>query len=189
MKDIILAAGTGSRLQPCTKDRTKVMVELFGQPILEYQLDVLEDHGIGDVTIVTWHAPGSIPDGPYLTVYNERYAESNMVERLIHHVARDVLRSEGIVVVACGDIVFESEVLRAVLEKDAPITVAVDRESHRYWSLRMDNPLDDAETLTLEDQDRVVELGKTPSSPDEIEGQYAGLIRFREDVARRLPDI
>lgn len=186
-KAIILAAGTGSRLRPYTDDRTKVMVELFGQPILDYQLDVLKEHGIDDVTIVTGHAPDSIPDGPYRKVHNERYAESNMVESLF--MARDVLRAKGDVVVAYGDIVFESVVLEAVLEKDAPITVAVDRKWHRYWSLRMDDPLDDAETLKLEQGDRIVELGKTPSSPNEIEGQYTGLIRFREDLAQRLPDI
>lgn len=184
---IILAAGTGSRLRPHTNDRTKVMVELFGRPILDRQMDVFDEHGIDDVVVVTGYAAESVPEGPYRTVHNERYAESNMVESLF--TARDALRSGGDVVVAYGDIVFESDVLGAVLEKDAPATVAVDRKWHRYWSLRMDDPLEDAETLRLKGSDRIVELGKTPSSLEEIEGQYMGLMRFRSDLARRLPGI
>lgn len=184
---IILAAGTGSRLRPHTNDRTKVMVELFGQPILDYQLDVFDEHGIDEVVVVTGYAAASVPEGPYRTVHNEQYAESNMVESLF--TARDALRSGGDVVVAYGDIVFESEVLGAVLAKDAPVTVAVDREWHRYWSLRMEDPLEDAETLKFGRGDRIVELGKTPSSLAEIEGQYTGLMRFRSDLAQRLPDL
>lgn len=186
-KAIILAAGTGSRLRPYTNDRTKVMVELFGRPILDYQLDVFGEHGIDDVVVVTGYAAESVPEGPYRTVHNERYAESNMVESLF--TARDALRSGGDVVVAYGDIVFESDVLGAVLAKDAPVTVAVDREWHRYWSLRMEDPLEDAEMLKLGHDDRIVELGKTPSSLADIEGQYTGLIRFRSDLAQQLPYI
>lgn len=186
-KAIILAAGTGSRLRPYTDDRTKVMVELFGRPILDYQLDVFQEHGIDDVTIVTGHAPDSIPDGPYRKVHNERYAESNMVESLF--MARDVLSSGEDVVVAYGDIVFESGVLKTVLSQDAQATVAVDKNWYPYWSLRMENPLSDAETLKLDKESNIIEIGKTPTSREEIEGQYIGLICFKKELARRLNKI
>jgi NDP-sugar pyrophosphorylase family protein len=43
---IILAGGKGERLRPFTNDRPKVMVELDGKPILEWQMLWLKSHGI-----------------------------------------------------------------------------------------------------------------------------------------------
>lgn len=43
---IILAGGKGERLRPLTNDRPKVMVELDGKPILQWQIEWLKSHGI-----------------------------------------------------------------------------------------------------------------------------------------------
>ena len=40
MKAIILAAGEGKRLQPLTNDKPKCLVELFGQSLLEHQINL-----------------------------------------------------------------------------------------------------------------------------------------------------
>lgn len=186
MRAIILAAGSGTRLRPLTDDRPKVMVELFGRPILDYHLHAFAAHGITEVVVVTGHAAGAIPAGALRTHHNPRFAQSNMVESLF--TARDELAAGDDVVIAYGDIVFEPAVLSAVLAVDAPAVVAVDRQWRAYWEARMADPLADAETLRLRD-DHLVELGKPPSSYDDIEGQFMGLLRFRGDLAARLPAV
>jgi choline kinase len=50
----------------------------------------------------------------------------------------------------------------------------------------MADPLADAETLRLGDNGDVVEIGRKPSSYDEIEGQYMGLIGVRAGFARQF---
>ena len=47
--------------------------------------------------------------------------------------------------------------------------------------MHLENPLDDAETLVMDDHDYVIELGKKPDSYERIQGQYTGLIKIRND--------
>src|SRR5690349_3370386 len=52
-KAILLSAGKGSRLLPLTADRPKCLIAFSGRSLLEWQLDVLQDAGIGEIVIVT----------------------------------------------------------------------------------------------------------------------------------------
>ena len=52
MKALILAAGLGSRLKHRTEDRPKALTIVCGKPILSYQIEVLLEEGIRDITIV-----------------------------------------------------------------------------------------------------------------------------------------
>lgn len=51
MQAIVLAGGKGERLWPMTARRPKVMVEVLGQPILQYHLEWLRNQGISHVVL------------------------------------------------------------------------------------------------------------------------------------------
>ena len=94
---------------------------------------------------------------------------------------------EGQDLLVCyGDIVYEDRVLSSLLAVDAPITVMIDRQWLRYWRIRLENPLTDAETLRIGPNARLLELGKKPNDYSEIEGQYIGLIKIRSDHVLKL---
>ena len=187
MKAIILAAGQGTRLRPLTDDKPKCLVELSGKPLLEHQLEVLRAAGINDIHVVAGYLANQL-DRPGLTRHiNECFAETNMVNTLFS--AESVMTGDSDLIICYGDIVYQSQVLEAVLTMDAPISLAVDREWRRYWAARMDNPLTDAETLKLTDGNRVVELGKKPKRYADIQGQYIGLIKVRADHVAQLPKV
>jgi choline kinase len=61
------------------------------------------------------------------------------------------------------------------------MVIAADLDWEKLWSLRMDNPLDDAETFKMNQDGFVVELGKKPKSKDEVQAQYMGLIKVSAD--------
>ncbi|PRX97359.1 nucleotidyltransferase family protein [Allonocardiopsis opalescens] len=48
---VILAGGQATRLRPYTDTRPKAMVEVADRPIIDYQLDWLERHGVEQVVI------------------------------------------------------------------------------------------------------------------------------------------
>lgn len=184
MRAVILAAGTGSRLRPYTDDRPKCMVELAGKPVLHRQLDVLRAAGIADILIVGGYRADRIDAPGVRMVVNPRYAETNMVSTLF--CAEEWLRRGDDVLICYGDIVYEPRVLESVDGTDASLGVAVDREWLRLWKLRMDNPLDDAETLKLDASGDIIELGKKPTNYGDIQGQYIGLIKVRADHVEKL---
>ena len=187
MKAIILAAGQGTRLRPLTDHKPKCLVELEGKPLLEHQLDTLHACGIKDVHIVGGYCADQLRKYDITLHLNPRYAETNMVNTLF--AAEEIMTGDTDLVIAYGDIVYETRVLRVLLDCDASISLAVDREWHRYWSARMDDPLADAETLKLNDGNRITELGKKPQSLDDIQGQYTGLIKVQADYVRKFAEV
>ena len=187
MRAIILAAGQGTRLAPLTNDRPKCLVEIGGTSLLDYQVATLESQGIHDLTILTGHHSELIAAKGYPTVFNPDYSSSNMVYTLF--CASEEMTSDSDLIIAYGDIVYEPRVLRSLIECHAPVCVAVDVEWKRFWDIRMDDPLDDAETLKLDQRGLILELGKKPSDYDEIQGQYLGLIKVRADHVPRLVEV
>ncbi|WP_163575909.1 phosphocholine cytidylyltransferase family protein [Halomonas faecis] len=184
MKAIILAAGQGTRLLPLTYHTPKCLVELAGKPLLEHQLATLRGAGINDIHVVAGYCAEQL-DRPDITRHlNPDYASTNMVSTLF--AADVIMTGEEDVIISYGDIVYEASVLQTLMECNAPICLAVDTEWKAYWAARMDDPLEDAETLKMVEGNRVTELGKEPRSYDDIQGQYTGLIKIRADHVNQL---
>ena len=184
MKVIILAAGMGTRLMPHTSDRPKCMVFLAGRSILSYQLQVLKHHGLNDITIVTGYKQEKLIAPGAARVNNDDFATTNMVYSLF--CARDVLSQEKEVLVAYADIIYSESVLDLLLAATSHICVAVDLQWQDYWCKRFGDPLDDAETLRLDANGRILELGQKPQSFDDIHGQYIGLLKFSAEGVAAL---
>ena len=53
MRAIILAAGSGLRLNQHTKDIPKALLDLNGKSILERQISLLREYGINEIFVVT----------------------------------------------------------------------------------------------------------------------------------------
>ncbi len=184
MRAVVLAAGEGTRLRPLTDDRPKCLVELAGRPLLAWQLDALQRAGVDDVTIVTGYRADQITLGSR-RVQNPRFDVTNMVASLM--CARAVFDGADDVLIAYGDIVYEPRLVEALVAGDGEVTVVIDRAWRRLWELRMADPLSDAETLRIDENGRLLELGRKPTSYADIEGQYVGLIRVSADAAAGWP--
>ncbi|MBI4577218.1 MAG: phosphocholine cytidylyltransferase family protein [Planctomycetes bacterium] len=188
---ILLAAGRGTRLGPLTDARPKCLVDLWGRSLLDRALDSLGAGGIREVALVTgWRAEDLAGRG-LPTRHNPDYERTNMLHSLF--CASDLMGED--VVVVYGDIAFHPRLVRALLAEAAPFAVVVDVEWRRLWALRMEDPLADAETLRLDAELRILELGRRPRSYGEVQGQYIGLFRLRGEALeaarglhRRLPE-
>ena len=109
-----------------------------------------------------------------------------MVESLFSCLS--FIREEGDLIIAYGDIVYQSNNLQALLDCDDEIALMIDRKWKDLWSLRLGNPLDDAETLMMDSAGYITELGRKPQSYDQIEGQYTGLIKIRSEKLAELEE-
>lgn len=176
---IHLAAGQGTRLRPITNDRPKPLVELGGTSLLERNVETLEAAGLTDQTVVTGYMAERIDELGYETVHNEVYDETEMVYSLF--CAEDRFPANRDLVISYGDILYDQTVAEALIECTAPLCVVVDHNWDELWERRFDDPLDDAETLRKDDAGRIHEIGSEPETMADIEGQYIGLLKIRDD--------
>jgi len=176
---LILAAGQGTRLCPLTDDKPKCLVLLLGKSLLERQTHTLRKAGIDNIQVATGYRSDQIERLGFSISTNPYFAETNMVESLFCCLA--FIREEGDLIIAYGDIVYQSNNLQALLDCDDEIALMIDRKWKDLWSLRLENPLDDAETLKMDSAGYITELGRKPQNYDQIEGQYTGLIKIRSD--------
>ena len=183
MRMIILAAGQGTRLRPLTDNIPKCMVPLEGKPLLEWQLETARSVGLTDLHVATGYREDVITYEGVHKHFNPEFDTTNMVASLF--CAESIMDDD--LIVSYGDIVFQPDVLEALIASSAPASVVVDRDWQRYWSARNDgSPLKDAETMKLHPDGTIKELGKKPQSLSDIEGQYIGLMKFSKDALVKI---
>jgi choline kinase len=176
MKIIFLAAGEGTRLRPLTLDKPKCMVSLFGKPMIERNLDTIKRFNFNKVVIVTGYEADKINYTNTTKVYNPEFAETNMVYSLFK--AENEFDDD--MIISYSDIVYSSNIVEALVNSEADISVVIDRDWKKLWSIRMENPLDDAETLKIDKAGFLKEIGKKALDYSEIEGQYIGLLKIKK---------
>ena len=177
MNAIILAAGKGERLHPLTEKKPKCLIELFGKSLLQWQIETFQAFGINDITVISGYKSEQIQTLDIDTVKNEKYDSTNMVESLF--CADDKLSNSTIV--SYGDIIFESKVLKKIIESKDNFSVVVDKNWLDYWKIRFEDPLNDAESLKINDSGYITSIGQKVTEIDEIQGQYIGLMKFQNE--------
>ena len=186
MRVIILAAGQGTRLRPLTDDKPKCMVELDNKPLIKYQLDLFEKFNTKDINVVAGYLEEKIDFDGVRKFYNPKFDSTNMVSTLF--CASELFDGEDDILISYGDIVYNDNVFNTIQESNEQINVVVDKNWREYWEARMDDPLRDVETLKIDENGNIKELGKKPNSYEDIEGQYIGLIKIRRDVVKQVKD-
>lgn len=181
---IILAAGQGTRLRPLTDHRPKAMVPLLGVPLIQRQVATLRRGGVLEVSVVAGYCAHCMEALGTALILNESFETTNMVASL--HCAKALFDGSRDILVAYGDIVYEEKVLQAALAGRGPLSVVVDKGWEKLWSLRMENPLTDAETMKVSPSGQILELGRRPTSIQDIQGQYIGLFRVDRGFAPRF---
>lgn len=182
MKAIILAAGQGTRLKKYTADLPKGMLNFEGKTIVERQLEVYRSMGIDDIIIVKGFAREKI-NYPGIKYYvNQKYAETNMVESLL--TARDEFDDD--IIISYSDILFEKEMLAKMMSEKGKFNVAVDDDWQYYWKTRYGRVDFDTESLTIDEDDNIVELGKENPKLEDIDARYVGLLKFSSKGLRDI---
>jgi choline kinase len=175
MKAIILAAGRGSRMKNLTDERPKCLVELRGKALLDWQLDALRAAGVNEIAIVTGYKRELLVNRGLVEFHNARWAETNMVSSLA--CAEDWLQEEPCIV-SYSDIFYSPMAVQSLMTCEASLAVTYDPNWLELWTRRFGDPLLDAETFLLTSEHTLAEIGNKPTSVDEVQGQYMGLLRF-----------
>jgi len=185
MKSIILAAGQGTRLKKYTENLPKGMLAFAGKTLIERQIETYHRCGITDTIIIRGFAADKItyPDVKYYE--NTDYANTNMVESLM--VAKQEFDDD--ILVSYSDILFEEKMLKRMMESTADFAVAVDDNWQEYWKARYGKVDFDTESLSLDENDNITELGLEAPKLENIDARYIGLLKFSKSGLEKIKKI
>ncbi len=175
---ILLLAGTGTRLLPYTRNKPKCLVEIHGKTLLERQLQIIDSLKIEKkIIFVGGYKYNLLPKKYDKLFVNNNFATTNMLSSLFCAIKE----LKGNVIISYGDIVYSKKMLVKLIKQKENIVVPIDINWKKYWKKRFKNPLDDAETLNIDKDGYLREIGQKPSSFKEIDGQYLGLIKLNRN--------
>lgn len=174
MKAIILAAGQGTRLKRYTEDLPKGMLSFMGKTIIQRQIELYRACGIEDIIIVKGFAADKIVYEGIVYYMNRDYENTNMVESLM--TAKEEFDDD--VILSYSDILFEKGMLEKMIQSQGDFCVAVDENWREYWKKRYGRIDFDTESLSLDEDGNITELGLENTKDEEIDARYIGLLKF-----------
>ena len=173
---IILAAGRGYRLGALTEREPKCFLRVGPLTLLEHQMEALARFGVSPVVVVTGYHSEVVSvrmNGHAQLVENPRHAATNSLYSL--WLAREFARNGFVLLNA--DVLFDSEVLRRVLESPHAQAFAVERRD-RF----------EAEEMKVElEGDRIRAMSKT-LEPARSHAENVGVLKFSAGGAQVLFD-
>nr|WP_246027780.1 phosphocholine cytidylyltransferase family protein [Paenibacillus curdlanolyticus] len=183
MRAILLAAGRGSRLGSLTAEVPKCMVSLAGRTLLSRQIEVIRQSGIDMIGIVRGYKAEQIEVPGAVYFHNEEWSSTNMLVSLMQ--ANSWLKEERCFV-SYSDIVYGVDAIEALQNTEEPIIIPYNVNWLPLWQARFVDPLSDAETFRVDSYGYVTEIGGKPSSVEEIQGQYMGLLMLSPEGWRTI---
>jgi L-glutamine-phosphate cytidylyltransferase len=171
---IIIAAGLGSRMEALTNDKPKCMLEFGDKTLLQRQLDAYWACGVTDISVVRGYQKDKIHYDGLRYFENPDYKNNNILNSLFY--AEEAIT--GHVICAYSDILFNAHVVQRVLEAQHDISVVVDIDWRGYYDGRRDHPLDEAENIIFDANNKVIAAGKAIATKNDVHGEFIGMMKF-----------
>ncbi len=185
MKAIIIAAGPCKRLRPYTEETPKTLLKIKGDSIFGNIVKAFKNNGINDLAAVVGHKKEKIielfPDVKFYEntdFWNNNILQSMMFAR--EHLEKALEEGEDIVM-TYSDIFYEDSVVKKLVESKESIASIVDTDWHEYYEGRTDHPIDEAENVIFDDNNKMLKIGKhifTHETPKDRQGEFIGLWKF-----------
>lgn len=196
MKAIIIAAGMSRRLYPLTKDTPKCLLPVFGKPILQNTLELLNKYDVSDISLVTGYLSEKLNNFKCTKFYNDDYENNNILHSLFYARSKmvEALNDSTDIIISYSDIWFNEDVLKSLMNANRDISIVTDIEWKKGYQGRSDaHPLSEAENAIIKNGE-IVEVGKGLASKinldnDIIDSEFIGLWKLTPKGIRDFIDV
>ena len=173
-KTIIIAAGLGSRLENYTLQKPKCLLKFGGKSLLQHQIDAYSDAGITKIVLVRGYKKECIKLKNIKYFDNDDYTNNNVLNSLFYAE----MEINGNVIISYSDILFESSIVKRLLESKHDISIVVDIDWRGYYVNRKDHPVDEAENVIFDANNDVIKIGKILTNKDDVHGEFIGMMKL-----------
>ena len=184
MRAIILAAGSGLRLNQHTKDIPKALLDLNGKSILERQISLLREYGVNEIFVVTGYKREKYVLKDIEYIFNPRYSETEQLASMM--VARTKIFDD--VLVIFGDILFDSQILQQILASNDDIAMAIDLNWEKSYNdgLCNSHPLDEPVLINQKKVLRISYKQTDTMIENQTVGEFLGVIKLSANGSRTI---
>ena len=131
MKAFILAAGVSRRLYPETYNTPKCLLDVGGKPIINYQLEAIQNIGIQEVTMIVGyyremlikHVTETFPGLSFQFIINNHYFETNTAYSVYLGCRKLVLEDH---ILMNADVIYPPELITRINDSKHKTVLAVD---------------------------------------------------------------
>jgi len=174
MNAIIIAAGSGKRISEDAKDLPKSLLMVSGKPIIVHQIQALKQVGIENIIVITGAHSKKFEIENVRYVKDHCYNEHDILASLME--AKDFLKNN--VLVLYSDIIFESKILRQILDSKEDISIAIDMTWEKMYEGRTEHPKSEAENVQLNKAKKIIKIKKNIKNENDDVGEFLGIIKF-----------
>lgn len=174
---IILAASRGAELGELTETVPKAMISVNGQPLIKKMLELFNERGIKDISIVRGYKKEAFtfPNINYFD--NDEYASTGELVSLFK--AKEKI--DGTTIITYGDILYRKYILSSLLDEEGDILVVADANLERRCCGNHGDFITATKPYSKEFSEEPVflksikftELDKT----DQFDGEWIGLVK------------
>ena len=172
-KAIIIAAGTGSRLNPLTKNTPKALLKIGSRTILDSQIDAFNQVNINNINIIVGHKSEKFLNRNEKLFYNIDFLKNNILESLFY--AQKAINDECII--SYSDIIFNPIILENLIKSDNSISIVVDKDWKKSYVNRTMHPYDEAEKAQYDKNNNLVKIGKNLSM-HQTNAEFIGMLKL-----------
>jgi L-glutamine-phosphate cytidylyltransferase len=173
---LILAAGRGSRLGPRTADIPKPLLQVGPRMLIEHQLEMFAEAGVGPVGMVVGYQADEIAEVVGIRaeyIPNARWSTTNSLYSFLQ--ARSWVR--GDLIISNCDILLHPRILARVIAAGGDCFAYDSASGHGLEHMK----------VQLEGRD-LVRMSKTLEA-DQISGENVGLLSLKEETVQHLFEI
>lgn len=174
---IILAASRGAELGELTENVPKAMINVNGQPLIKKMLELFNERGIKDISIVRGYKKEAFtfPNINYFD--NDEYASTGELVSLFK--AKEKI--DGTTIITYGDILYRKFILTSLLDEEGDIIVVADANLERRCCGNQGDFIKATKLYSKEFSEEPVFLKSIKFSElkkaDQYNGEWIGLIK------------
>jgi choline kinase len=179
MRGIILAAGSGRRLESVLPDKPKCLLPFGTKTLIQHQVSALVQNGITEIVVVVGYEQQQIRDHlsdqacSITYVENPIYESTNTIYSL--WLCREFFKEDFIYFNA--DVLFDYRIVKRLCEKKKGSALAC-----------VPGRCGQEEVKVVVDSERIVEIGKHMPA-EECYGEFIGIAKFAKEDNLRFAEI
>ena len=180
---VIAAAGSSSRMPKEGVEVPIAMLKIRGKSLLQRQIEILRSFDINDVTVIRGYEKERFTIADVNYINNNEYDKTSILYSFL--LASNEIRGKSILLY--GDILFERELLKKLIEETSDFSVIVDRSWREHYHSRVQHTISEAELVEVEDGS-ILRMGRGIPY-DSAYGEFIGLAALSPRGSKKVRNL